>query len=97
MKFIRKQASSVIVGGGTKCKHGPLCRLVRVNPQWPGISDLFSESKITRFNFLMDLKEQSTRCDKQTNSSDVHKILRLIDLEIKRIFGFINELIRDHI
>ena len=37
------------VGAGTLCTTGPINRLVRGNPQWPGILDLFSESKFSLF------------------------------------------------
>ncbi len=42
----------------------PECVLARENPQPQGIVDLLSESKIPRYNFLVDLKAQSTHCDK---------------------------------
>jgi hypothetical protein len=50
--------------GGTKCKIGPLCGLAKRNLQFPEILGLSSESKISWFNFLVDLKEQSTLCEK---------------------------------
>jgi hypothetical protein len=50
---------------GTKSKLDPYCELARGNPQWPWILDLFRKPKISRFNFLVDLKAQSTQCDEQ--------------------------------
>ena len=40
------------------------CRLARENPHWPGILDLFGQSKITSFEFLVDLKVQSKHLNK---------------------------------
>jgi hypothetical protein len=45
---------------GTKSKLCSLCGLVRGNLQLQGIVDLFSESKISQSNFLMDVEEKST-------------------------------------
>jgi hypothetical protein len=42
-----------------------LCGLAEENLQWRRVLGLFCEPKISRFNFLVDLKEQSTQCDKQ--------------------------------
>ena len=49
---------------GTKSKISPLCGLARGNPQWSGVLGLFSKFKISGFNFLMDLKVQSTTSEK---------------------------------
>jgi len=43
---------------GTKYTPGPLCGLARGNLQWPEVLDWFSESKLSRFTFLVDLKTQ---------------------------------------
>ena len=51
---------------GTICKIGPFCGLDRGNLQWPGVLDLFRKPKISRFNFLVDLKAQSTQYDEQS-------------------------------
>jgi hypothetical protein len=58
------------VGGapGNRCFYPELsteCGLVRGNLQWIRVLDLVSESKISWFNFLLDLKEHSIQCDKQ--------------------------------
>ena len=45
-------------------KIDPLCGLARGNTQWWGVLDLFRKSKIPWFQFLMDLKVQSTQYDK---------------------------------
>ena len=49
---------------GTQYKIGNICGLDRRNLPYPGILDLFSEPKISWFNFLVDLKEKSTHCEK---------------------------------
>lgn len=49
---------------GTKCKLATECGLARGNPQWPGVLGLSSEAEISRSNFLVDLKAQSTNCNK---------------------------------
>jgi len=49
---------------GTQYTLSPECGLARGNPQLPGILDLFSESKISSFNFLVDLKVQPKLHDK---------------------------------
>ena len=66
-----------MIDRGTKCKLGPLCGLARGNPQWPLVINLISESKISQFNFLVDLKTQSAHCDKQCTVRMFTKILRL--------------------
>jgi hypothetical protein len=63
------------VGAGTKCKLSAECRLARGNPQWPGVLDWFSQSKISGFNFLVDLKEQPTHSE--LAGSGIYKIFRL--------------------
>ena len=45
---------------GTKSILGPFCGLDRGNIQWPGVLDLFSESKISWFNLVVVLKVEST-------------------------------------
>ncbi len=52
--------SSATMGTGTKSLIGASCGLVRGNPQWPGILDLFSESKLSQSDFMVDMKEQFT-------------------------------------
>jgi hypothetical protein len=47
---------------GTQSKFSPLCGLARGNIQPPEVLDLFSEHKISQFNFLVDLKVQSKGC-----------------------------------
>jgi hypothetical protein len=42
---------------GTKSTLSEDCRLARGNPQCPGISGLFNESKISQSNYLMDVKK----------------------------------------
>ena len=59
---------------GTQSKIGPLCGLVRGNLQFPSILGLFSEPKISWFDFLVDLKVQSKRRDKKMPRSDVYEI-----------------------
>jgi hypothetical protein len=54
------------VEAGTTSKLSPECGLARGNPQWPGVLDLFRNPKISRFNFLVDLKAQSTQCGGQS-------------------------------
>jgi hypothetical protein len=49
---------------GTKCKLSTECGLVRGNSQFPEISDLSSQPKISRANFLVDLKVQDTTSGK---------------------------------
>jgi hypothetical protein len=49
----------IIRCGGTKPTIGPLCGLAMGNLQFPEILGLSSESKISWFNFLVDLKVQS--------------------------------------
>ena len=49
---------------GTQYTFSPECGLARGNPQWPAVLDLVSESKIAWFNFLVDLKAQSTHLEK---------------------------------
>ncbi len=44
---------------GTKSILDPFCRLARGNPQFPGVLGLSSESKLSQFIFLVDLKVQS--------------------------------------
>jgi len=41
-----------------------ICGLARGNPQWPGGLGLSSKSKLSRSNFLVDLKAQSKHRDK---------------------------------
>ena len=73
-----------------KSKTGTFCGLVRGNPKFPGILDLFREHEISRFNFLVDLKMQSTtQCQ---NGQTIYiefalfKIHKISDLEMKKIF-----------
>jgi hypothetical protein len=82
---------------GTKSTIATKCGLARGNLQWPEILGLFSKPKISRSNFLVDLKVQSTRCDKQRTVRMFTKILRLTDFEIKTIFRFLKVSIRYHI
>jgi hypothetical protein len=66
------------------------------NPKLPGILNLISESKISLFNFSVDLKVYSTYC-KLTDAAiyDIIKMKKKYDL--KTIFDFlINPLLRDH-
>ena len=50
--------------GGMKYKIEAVCRLGRRNTQSPGIVSLSIKPKISRFNFLVDLRAQSAYCDK---------------------------------
>jgi hypothetical protein len=54
----------MIVLKGTISTPGPFCGLIRENPQWPGVLGWFSKHKILLCNFLVDLKVQSTTCEK---------------------------------
>ncbi|MEX1329421.1 MAG: hypothetical protein AB1Z29_21685, partial [Desulfobacterales bacterium] len=54
------------------------CGLVRGNLQWIRVLDLVSESKISWFNFLLDLKEHSIQCDKQRT---VHMFKPFVELK----------------
>jgi len=49
---------------GTKFNIAFDCGLARGNLQFQGIAGLSIKSKISRFNFLVDLKEQSTQGEK---------------------------------
>jgi hypothetical protein len=42
----------------------PVYGLAKENPQWPGVLNLSSESKISRSKLFVDLKAQSIHCDK---------------------------------
>ena len=44
---------------------GSFCGLAWGNPQEPGNLGLSSKSKLSRSNFLVDLKEQYAQCDEQ--------------------------------
>ena len=59
-----------------KSKLDPYCGLARGNPKWPFGLGLFRKSKISWFNFLVDLKAQSTISEKLP-SSDVYKIIEV--------------------
>ncbi len=48
-----------MIDSGTQSTIGALCGLARGNLQLMGVIGLFSESKISRSNFLVDLKVQS--------------------------------------
>ena len=77
MELIIITTGFVYVGGGTKPKLGPLCGLVRGNRQWPGVLSLFSKSKISWSNLLVDLKVKSTHGDKLHPVRIFIKFLRL--------------------
>ena len=49
--------------GLAKYKLSTKCGLGRTNMQWPGILDLYGKSKVSLFNFLLDLNVQTTHCD----------------------------------
>jgi hypothetical protein len=51
--------------------------LARGNPQWPGVLDWFSKSKISWFNFLVGLKAQSKCCEKIRLGSGFYKIFEI--------------------
>jgi hypothetical protein len=48
---------------GTQYTLAPECGLDRGNIQYPAIVSLSGKYKISRFNFLVDLKEQFMHCD----------------------------------
>jgi hypothetical protein len=62
---------------GTQYKISPLCGLARGNPQWPRVLGLSSKSKISRVNFLVELKEQSTQCEK-------NRFVRIYNFELEK-------------
>ena len=53
-----------MIDRGTKYTLSADCRLARGNPQWPGVLGSFSESKMSWYTFLVDLKAHSTTCEK---------------------------------
>jgi len=66
-----------MIDEGTIYKIASVCRLDRRNLQWPGVLDLFRKSKISWFNFLVDLKKQSTYCEKIRPGSGFYKIFEI--------------------
>ncbi len=54
---------------GTKSKLSTECRLARGNPQVPGIVNLFSQPKLSRINFMLDLKAHSKTPRKESPNS----------------------------
>jgi len=65
-----------MIDEGTKSNIASECRLDSRNMQFPVNIGLFSKSKISWFNSLVDLKEQSTHCGKN-RSVRVLKIFKL--------------------
>jgi hypothetical protein len=59
MKYATILSGLLRFDAGTQSTIGALCGLARGNLQLMGVIGLFSESKISRSNFLVDLKVQS--------------------------------------
>jgi len=80
---------------GTKSILSPFCGLARGNPQWLSVLDLFNKLKISRLNFLTDLKVQSKHRDNNCPVRMYTKLFEVKNGKIETIFGFLDALNRD--
>ncbi len=76
----------------TKSIIGIVCGLDRRNIQFPGSLGVFSESKISRSNFLVDLKVQSKHRDKNCPVRVYTKLFEVKNGMNETIFGFLDAL-----
>jgi len=68
---------------GTICELSPFCGLAWGNLHFPGIVGWYSKPKISWFNFLVDLKEQSTQCEKNCTVRIFLRMFKLKNDEIR--------------